>query len=281
MQVSFDSYSQLQATHAICYTKDVKFVKPSLTPKHPRSKRQSIEFFSESSQRRLLVLSRNEGHRIKSQTCLTYHQNMPKDGKEVKKQLNTFLTLLRRDYPDIIYLWVLEFQKRGFPHFHLFTNICPSNRDFHMWCAYTWNHLLKESESHFLWQAHHTNFMPWSMVSGKYLVKEYLAKASQKIVPEEYHNVGRFWGNSRNMKLQKFLVIPGESCDPESFVKSLRIVSKYKEKQLKKYFKTNYRNRARSYSLPNLTDIFIQLIQYFDNEKQIEENNNDYIRMPN
>jgi hypothetical protein len=268
---SLDSINQCKPTHAVVYTKDVKFVKPSLVGQHVRSKRQAIEFFSESSQRRLLTLTRNEGHRIKSQFCLTYHHNSPSDGAVIKQHLNSFLTLVREAFPDIVYIWVLEFQQRGVPHFHFFSSMCPSNKKFRLFCAEHWNSITDESIEHLYFHEHPSNFVPWVMVSGKYLVKEYLAKCYQKEVPEHFHNVGRFWGNSRSMKLEKFVVVPGDCCSVESFNRACRIVSKRREKYLKKYCKKNYRSRAISYTLPHFTDIFIQLLQYFDKEENYYE----------
>jgi len=264
------SKTQLKPTHALIYTQDVKIKKHSLQPNYPRSKRSNIELFSESSQRRLLFIARNSGHLIKSQICLTYHFCLPRTGKIVKKQLNSFLTLMREEYPDIVYLWVLEFQKRGVPHFHLFTSICPSNVKFRDWCATTWNRILGESQAHLLFQKHARNFIPWVMVSGKYLVKEYLAKISQKVVPEEYHEVGRFWGNSRTMKPHFTVIEPGVDCSESSFKKAVRVVTKYREKILKKWVKKNYRNKAVSYSLPNLTNLFIQSLQFFEHQEEIQ-----------
>lgn len=284
--VSPDSLQQLQPTHAVFYTNDVVIKKHSLTPAHKRAKRQEITLFSKASQRRLLHVARNSGHFIKSQLCLTYHFALPDDGKKVKAQLNSFLTLLREEYPNIKYLWVLEFQSRGVPHFHLFTDICPSRVSFRDWCAVTWNRILGDSEQHLAFQGHAKNFIPWSMASGRYLVKEYLAKASQKEIPQEYHSVGRFWGNSRNMIPVSQVIEPGVDCSTSAFTKAVRIVSKRREKFLKDIFrknkikaKKNYRAFSISYTLPHLTDLFIHLIHFFE-QQEVTNDFNRYLRVP-
>lgn len=211
-----------------------------------------------------MFVARNSGHFIKSQLCLTYHFALPDDGSRVKAQLNVFLTRLRKYRPGVHYLWVLEFQERGFPHFHLFTDIPPEDHEFRLWAAYAWNGILGESEENLKFQIHPKNFLPWNMKSGKYLVKQYLAKVAQKQVPENYHNVGRFWGNSRNMKPVSGLVIPGEDCSYKTYKKACRIVAKRYEKRIKKYVRKNLRNKVQTISLPSLSTIFIQLIQYFN-----------------
>lgn len=250
-------------------TKDVKIKKPMDTPTHERGKRSSIEIFSAASRRRLLEVCRNCGYHIKSQIALTYHHGMPDTGKEVKKQLNTFLTNLRQKYPDVHYIWILEFQKRGVPHFHLFTDISYENKHFHNWCAVTWNRILDESPEHLLFQAHPNNFMAWTMENGNYLAKEYLSKMDQKIVPEQYLEVGRFWGNSRNMIPLWQTISSGIDISNYAYKKAVRIASKQRENFLKKFkIKINYRNKFRTYTLKGCTDIFIRLLEYYENEKQ-------------
>jgi hypothetical protein len=232
--------------------------------------RKSVSFFSDSSKRRLLFVSRNSGHYIKSQFCLTYHNNCPVDGSIVKKHLNSWLTLLREKKPKIRYLWCLEFQGRGVPHFHVFLSVSHKNKKFRMFMARTWNSITSETESHLLFHQDSRNFREWRMVSGQYLVKEYLAKAEQKEVPEHYQNVGRFWGHSRTMKPVGLVVSPGEHCSFQAMRKAVRIVTKRYEKLLKKYVKRNFRDQFISYSLPHMTNNFVRLLEYYNYEEQFE-----------
>ena len=51
---------------------------------------------------------------------LTYGKDFPTDHIS-KKHLDTFLKRCRRKYPDFKYVWVIEKQKRGAPHFHILT----------------------------------------------------------------------------------------------------------------------------------------------------------------
>ena len=55
-----------------------------------------------------------------SLVTLTYGKDYP-DDHETKKHLDVFLKRLRRKYKDFQYVWVIEKQKRGAPHFHILT----------------------------------------------------------------------------------------------------------------------------------------------------------------
>ncbi len=259
----------LESCSTLYASVDLKVKKPSPSFDHPRGKRGVVEKFSYHSKKRLLEVCRNCGHYIKSQICLTYHFSMPENGEAVKKQLNSFLTLLRERAPGVKYVWVLEFQKRGVPHFHLFTDQEYTNKKFHLWCAFVWNRILGESKQHYAFQAHQNNFMAWQMDSGKYLAKQYLGKLDQKIVPEQYEGVGRFWGNSRNMIPLWQEIIPGKTICEWVYKVAVRIVTKRREKYLRQFnIKINYRNRQKSYTLPHCTNQFIQLLEYYQNESK-------------
>jgi len=268
------------------YDKDVIVKKPAVTSQHERSKRSDIFHFSDASKRRLLFVCRNSGHKIKSQICLTYHHNAPTDGIEVKKHLDTFLKVMRREYSGLHYLWVFEFQQNGHPHIHFFSDISPekSEREF---IAYHWNRIIKDSSENYLFTSHKNNMFSWDMKSGTYLAKEYLAKSIQKGVPDNFQNVGRFWGNSKNMKPDFQVVQPDDLPELDgfssltSFRRSVRILSKQYSKILhshkiksmesarakgidaKKPKKRNFRNRVQSYALPLCASMFYTLVTGF------------------
>lgn len=270
----FDFERYAQSLHCEYATQDVKIKKPMDTPQHERGKRGKIEIFSPASRRRLLEVCRNCGYHIKSQIVLTYHFGMPSTGRQVKAQLNNFLTQLRNAQPGVKYIWILEFQKRGVPHFHLFTDVHHEDEYFHQWCARTWNRVLEESPQHLLFQADKRNFMKWEIGSGNYLSKEYLSKMDQKIVPEKYMEVGRFWGNSRNMIPLWQTLVSGVDISQYAYAKAVRIASKYRERFLRKFkIKINYRNKARTYTLKNATNIFIQLLEFYENEQTYVQGN--------
>jgi hypothetical protein len=82
-----------------------------------RAKRSKIIKFSDKSAKRLRHTIRNSEDTWKVFITLTYPDDFPCDGKETKTHLNAFLQYLRRK--EIKYVWVLEFQARGAPHYHI------------------------------------------------------------------------------------------------------------------------------------------------------------------
>jgi len=123
------------------------------------------------------------------------------NGRELKADLNNFLTQLRylakKEGRKIYYLWVLEFQKRGAPHFHLLLSV-PPDRKLQFQIAKIWHRIAGHgSADHLAWHLRPGNFLNWDTRPG-YLTK-YLEKADQKNVPYEFEEIGRFWGASRNL----------------------------------------------------------------------------------
>lgn len=238
------------------YHSDVKVIKPACQgkPHHGKFQRSAIFEFSEKSKSRLREVCRNSGFWIRSQFCLTYHEIWPTDGLQSKRQLDAFLVFLRR-HPGIAYLgdslrylWVLEFQGRKAPHFHLFTDLIADAEwpgvpfvvpiDKHelarLWVLDAQKLHLPSAVTTLQFHSHEKNFFPWRMVSGSYLVKEYVEKSLQKDVPENFQNVGRFWGNSRNMKPQFYIVEPENVKEPTlagAIRRAVRIITKRKDKE--------------------------------------------------
>ncbi len=180
--------------------------------KHPE-KRGLIDAFSPQSRRRLRFVCRNAYPELVSQFCLTYHEKKP-DGKMVKKHLDSFLKVLRRARPDIGYLWILEFQGRGWPHFHVFFTVPPSP-SLHKTLAEAWHRIAEpESPEHLSFHMHKKNFFKWAMKTGAYVTK-YLDKQHQKMVPPEYGWSGRFWGSSRGLVPPPEVFLPADLGENE------------------------------------------------------------------
>lgn len=141
-----------------------------------------------------------------SQMCLTYHEANP-DGPTAKRHLDTWLKALGRAAPGAGYLWILEFQSRGVPHFHVWLT-APYSEDLWKRLGLAWNRIVEpDSEKHLWWHTlprlnTHTgklerSFMPWNMKGAGYL-RKYMSKQAQKSVPDGF-NPGRFWGSTRDL----------------------------------------------------------------------------------
>lgn len=250
--------------------------------------RTEIQSFSLKSKRRLKFNAGNAFPALISQFGLTYHKTSP-DGKTVKEHMNTFLTALRRKYPEVKYLWILEFQTRGIPHFHLYLSLPVETKGLHSFLAETWNRITEpENKTHLKFHKHKTNFIAWEMGSASYLCK-YLDKEHQKAVPEGFTGVGRFWGNSRSLvpepieidmeefsqcyDLEEIDIETGEIVEFKATEYVVRQLCKHHEKSLRgSRWKSSARKRPTSYLLPVGSTIFRQLENYLYKQKR---NSND------
>lgn len=167
--------------------------------------RGKIDSFSSKSRANLKRVASNSFPLLISQYCLTYPNTcVPKDGRTAKKQLEKFLRAVKRKFSGSVYLWVLEFQtKRGAPHFHVFFSF-PRSDERQIWLTEKWIEIVDpptsiERVKMFNVHNHDKNFTKWDMKKGGYLSNKYLTKEAQKEVPPDFQNVGRFWGNSRNL----------------------------------------------------------------------------------
>ena len=123
---------------------------------------------------------------------LTYPQTFPCDGKETKAHLNVFLQYLRRK--KIKYTWVLEFQSRGAPHYHIIaSDFIPKDELADRW----YNIVGSGDEKHLKAGTGIDRIKSKGQLYG--YLSNYIKKIEQKTPPEGFENVGRFWGTSRNL----------------------------------------------------------------------------------
>lgn len=180
------------------YRKDIvlQFKRPYLE-KHKiqrQIKRGVIKKFSFKSQRRLRLFARNTSHLWKVFFHLTYPNDFSSDGKKVKKHLDKFLKRLVRYCPDIKFIWVIEFQERGAPHFHILTDKEIDKN----WLSQNWYEVVNSGDEKHLRAGTKVEAVKSENHAMAYVIG-YLKKLKQKIVPKEYQNVGRFWAHSKNI----------------------------------------------------------------------------------
>jgi hypothetical protein len=195
---------------------------------------------------------------------LTYHNSNP-DGATAKKHLNSWLTLLRHNFPGVHYLWVLEFQTRGVPHYHVWLSLPHDLPGLHDKLAKSWNKIAEPGDKqHLLVHQNKKQLIKWDMYSTSYLTK-YLDKQSQKAIPAGFTGCGRFWGNSRGLLAIPTETTPhdlshldietvdeetGEVTTKTAFGQALRIICKLHEKKLRRSrWKSRARTATTSYTL--------------------------------
>lgn len=171
------------------------------------SKRGSVEKLSKQSLNRLAFTVKETKVKLMSMNTLTYSQVYPTTGKGVKKQLNRYVQMIKRKMgASTNYVWFMEFQRRGAPHFHILwsTQVTDQLRNYAaIWWA---NQVLKngpDSEVQKMVRVH-SHPTAWEAIrneqgASRYVMK-YATKPEQKIVPPEFSDVGRFWGASREVK---------------------------------------------------------------------------------
>lgn len=186
VRTKFDKPGETRRRDAV-----VKFNGTRLGPGGGGGVRGDIKFFSNASQRRLTMAVRNTADLWDGFLTLTYPADFPTDGRAVKRHLNAFCSYLRRN--KVAYIWVLEFQKRGAPHFHfLLRGFLPKKQVATHWADIvgSW-----DRERHIRVGTRIEGVKNPDQV-GAYM-SAYMNKLDQKIVPRRYAAVGRFWGSSR------------------------------------------------------------------------------------
>lgn len=161
--------------------------------------RGRITKFSDQSRRRLIYSARNIPN-LGSMLTVTYpHEdyaqfatggNFMEEGETIKTHLRKFRQALT--YRGIYGFWFLEFQARGAPHIHFFISgeVAPHVLQK---LQKTWHKIVGSGCPHHLTRGIDCQVLRKKSAAASYASK-YSSKSEQKIVPDRYRDVGRFWG---------------------------------------------------------------------------------------
>ena len=190
------------------YGNDVVIRRAKQKPKRKPAKREEIVTFSEAARKRLAFIASNSECEFLTMITLTYPREWTRDGRQVKRHLQAFIKRLKRKFEgfQFEYLWFLEFQKRGAPHIHFLVDI-DSGKIQKDWMSLAWYEIVN-SGSHDHYRAG-TRVEALRKPGAWYAVK-YARKATQKIVPKDYRNVGRFYGYSPGVKPVLYATVDGD-----------------------------------------------------------------------
>ena len=204
------------------YSQDAKFEYKREKEKVPvrqsksLSKRGPISHYSKRSIKRLKFLLRNTADMWKGLITLTYPSDFPKDGRLCKKHLDTFLKFLRRR--GVRYIWVLEFQERGAPHYHIFVDRYISKEDI----ALRWYKIVGSGDEKHLVAGTRVEAIKNKGLVFHY-ISSYISKLSQKQVPDDFQDVGRFWGASRGILVfREIYISTGPYTELSSYTRKYR-----------------------------------------------------------
>lgn len=202
-----EKFQNLQTIDSIeVYARDVvvKRIRKVEIPEN-RPERGEITEWTSRAQKRLGFIAANTEVEFLTMVTLTYPAEWETDGKEVKRHLNLFLKRLARRF-EHSYLWFLEFQERGAPHYHILTTISHLAID-KLWLSEAWWEVVGSLDYDHLRAG--TRVERLRTKGARYAVK-YAYKMRQKLVPEEYRAVGRFYGYSRDVKPQPYMELIGD-----------------------------------------------------------------------
>ena len=156
--------------------------------------RGAIEKFSESSRSRLKRYLRETRADYKSMVTLTYPADSGFDGRASKEHLRRFLQELRRAGSGNLdrwsAFWFLEFQKRGSIHYHI---LCTHYYHYE-WIARTWARIVDSCDKNHINAGTRIEKIRAGRGGIACYCAKYAAKFDQKLVPESFGFVGRFWG---------------------------------------------------------------------------------------
>lgn len=191
------------------------------------AKRGKIVKLSTKSLTRLILVAQTTPVKFSSMLTLTYPAQYAQDGIEIKKDLSYIIKYMTRTHMLNNYLWFLEFQTRGAPHFHILSDNGVITPEWRRDAAWAWakrvvyvdvmaNHRgmvppLSEESLNRIYNTELTkcfkvnaDITAWQYLrsdeGARHYVTKYAVKQFQKVVPPLYANVGRFWGANRNVK---------------------------------------------------------------------------------
>lgn len=197
-------------------------------------RRGAIVEFSAASARRLLFCARNFPA-LEVMVTLTYPAEYPVDGRRVMNHWRRMRQWLVRN-GNPVGLWFKEFQARGAPHFHVFmpTEVPKAA------VAEAWYSIVGSGDLRHLRAGTRTERLRNPDAAGAYAAK-YASKSLQKEVPEEFRNVGRFWGTWGNPSITETVVLRGSEA--VSVVRTVRrgYESRRKEWNCRRRFRDNGR----------------------------------------
>lgn len=203
----------------------------------PQTTRSRISEFSKRSRFRLFTaMAKINDHLVNKPffVTLTYHYGHTRPGNSTKSNLHSFLVSLRDFDINVQFIWRIEYQKRGAPHYHLF--IFPDNHQkiknrkaYLVKVAEIW-HRIADPDS----QAHSEYGCKLIEIDNYRKACAYLSKYLAKVPTDGYLlQYGKHWGCSRNLPCKPVVVIPSNLDHDKWLIEQLR-------KWLTKHGKSEY-----------------------------------------
>lgn len=188
--------------------------------KPPTGGRSSITSFSVRSGARMRRFLRCCDAEYSIMGTLTYPRVYPHSGRVIKRHFRAWVERCRRYHErqrhgnDWSIFWFLEFQCRGAPHFHFFTNREIPCDLLALW----WYDIVDSGDPRHLLAGTGIEYLRAGRFGALSYASKYAAtlvaesnksgdKSVQKIVPDGFEDVGRFWGAVGNVSCHSFFLL--------------------------------------------------------------------------
>jgi hypothetical protein len=215
-----------------CCVKPTQHLQAQPTAIAVGAKRGAIGQFSDASRSRLIqVLSKTPKAAYARGVVLitlTYPGEYPKDPHLWKSQLDRMGKRLRRKAPCAAFLWKLEPQERGAPHFHVMgIGVRYIDRE---WVARSWYEIVGSGDPDHL-KAGTRIEAPKGMDPAAKYASKYVSKP-QESTKDYWQWPGRWWGVIGRSNLG--IEIETYSADKEAFSAVHRTITAYKQEHWEK-----------------------------------------------
>jgi len=235
--------------------------------------RGCVDGFSYAARRRLMrTVSRINTGRLGCMgfVTLTYHHNW--QGRDIKRDLDNYIKRIRRHFPGVAYLWRLEYQKRGAPHFHVLLFFPPHQSDKgqieESSLSDPWHSVVDEGNIHHAKHGSKVRVFEDGYEGVSIYATKYCAKLGKDGV-KKLDGIGLYWGKSRNLPLNPIdEVILSDSQD----VNARRLC----RRKLKGSKNPSARRYANTVVLGHKSEVFLK-----DNEVSFAVNLIDWFRREN
>ena len=166
-----------------------------------------IKSFSQKSRMKLFTIFNQlnySSYGVPLFLSATWHYDSPDTMKSIKLFLKKFRQMLDRILPPFHYIWKLEYQDRGVPHFHIL--IFPLNKTQKFYSKETeimikskWIQLKQCKCKHC-----HSYSIKVIQCQTKLMSVAYISKEIAKVEDRyETHDLGRIWGSSTGLRINK------------------------------------------------------------------------------
>jgi len=176
--------------------------------------RGKVRRFTKRSRDRLAFTASETDVEFLTMITLTYSPQCPTNGKLVKLHLYKFLRKMRASFGSFDYLWFLEFTRKKTPHFHILLDLIAGDEwdrkimashwvdvqglENYLYCSLRTRRVIALAEAAYEVARHPKS---WEILrsedGGRRYALKYALKIDQKVVPQQYKDVGRLWGTSR------------------------------------------------------------------------------------